>query len=368
MVGISNPGDFEIEVAKLITSRGVEQDLTYGIISITIFEDITSSAISGQIFFQDAYALSSVGPLIGQEYLRLKIKTTSFENPEAMIDYSENVLTITSVNNRTDDKNGIEFIILNFVSSEQIRNERTRVDRVLKGSYSEIVTTLLKDPLGIDCRKDLYIEPTDGLKKIVSPHMTPFDLINMAMAESISKVYKSPTFLFFETLRGYHFRSLDSLYAQGSKLTYDAFSDAGLKIHRDGPAKGSVDIMAGLTAVIDWQIISGNDSLVNNILGAYGSKLIVHDIFNKRFTEHEYNYLESFATTDHYIEHYISGNENPLYSATPVDEKGHKVSDFPSRLFVTPTSIKDTDAHTDAAHHTSNNNHPFSAQNAQTFF
>ena len=201
MAGITNPGDFEIEVAELITSRGVEQDLTPNIISITIFEDIDTSAISGQIFFSNAFALSSVGPLIGQEYLRLKIKTAGFDNTDAMIDYSENVLAITSVNNRTDDKNGIEFIILNFVSSEQIRNERTRVDRVLKGSYSEIVTTLLTDPLGIDCRKDLYIEQTDGLKKIVSPHKTPFNIINMAMAESISKDSKSPTFLFFETLR-----------------------------------------------------------------------------------------------------------------------------------------------------------------------
>ena len=363
MAGIPNPGDFEIEVAELISSRGLEQDLTPNIISITIYENINTTAISGQIFFSNAFALSSVGPLIGQEYLRLKIKTTSFTDTEAMVDYSENVLTITSVNNRTDDKNGIEFIVLNFVSSEQIRNERTRIDRVLRGSYSDIVINLLQND--IDCRKNLYIEPTDCMKKIVSPNMTPFDLIHLAESESISKELKSPTFMFFETLRGYHFRSLDSLYVQGSRLTYDAFSDAGLKIHRDGSAKGAVDIMAGLTAVIDWEIVSGNDSLVNNVLGTYGSKLIIHDIFNKRFTEHEYNYLESFPTEGR-IEYYNSNYEYPLYSATPVDGK-KTVSDFPSRPFLTPTSIKDIEAHTDATHHTSNNNHPFSAQNAQTF-
>ena len=363
---INNPGDFEIEKAVLWTSGGLQQDLTPNIISITIYEDITSSAVSGQIFFQDAFALSSVGPLIGQEYLQLKIKTAGFDDPEAMIDYSENFLTITSVNNRADDKNGIEYIILNFVSSEQVINERTRVDRVLKGSYSEIVTKLLTDPLGINCRKDLYIEPTDGLKKIVSPNMTPFDLIHMAASESVSKEVKSPTFMFFETFRGYHFRSLDSLYVQGPRLIYDAFSEAGLKIHKEGSAKGSVDIMAGLTTLLDWEIVSGNDSLVNNMLGAYGSKLIVHDIFNKRFTEHKYNYLESFPTDQH-IEYYNSGYENPLYSATHVDNKKNTVSDFPSRIFVTPTSIKDTDAKTDAAHHTSNNTFNFSAQNSETF-
>ena len=62
MAGIPNPGDFEIEVAEIITSRGVEQNLIANIISITIFEDINTTAVSGQIFFSKAFALSSVGP------------------------------------------------------------------------------------------------------------------------------------------------------------------------------------------------------------------------------------------------------------------------------------------------------------------
>ena len=362
---IENPGDFEIEKALLITSRGFEADLIKGknINSIAIFEDITNTHISGQIFLQNAVALSSIGPIIGQEYLLLKIKTSGFIDSDTMIDYSENALTIFSVQNRKDDKSGIEFLVLNFISSEQVINQRTKINRVLRGSYSKIVTDiLLKD---LDCRKDLYIEPTAGNKKIVSPNLRPFDIIDMAATESISKEVNSPTFLFFETFRGYHFRSLDSLYVQGPKLTYDAFSDAGLLIHKGGPAGGAVDIEASLKAIIDYDIISGSDSLKNYTSGTYGSKLIVHDIFNKNYQEHTYNLLKNFDDERH-IEYYNTGRENPIYNSTKVDKK-NTVSDFAARTFVTPTSLKDDTVHTDATHHTSNDTFNIAAQKSHAW-
>ena len=366
MAGISNPGDFEIEEAVLITSRGMEVDLVKGqnINSITIWEDITQTHVSGQIFLHNAVALSSIGPIIGQEYLKLKIKTAGFVNSDTMVDYSENALTIYSVETRMDDKSGIELLILNFITSEQVINQRTKINRVLKGAYSDIVTDILKND--IDCRKDLYIEPTDGNKKIISPNSRPFDIIDMAATESISKEVKSSTFLFFETLRGYHFRSLDSLYIIGPQLRYDAFSDAGLKVHKTGSAKGSVDIEAGFTSIMDYEIINGSDSLLNYTLGTYGSKLIVHDIFNKNYQEFEYNMLKNFDN-EHHIEYYNTGRETPIYNSTMVDEENRSVSDFPARTFVTPTSLKDDTVYTDATHHTSENNHPFAAQKSHAW-
>ena len=364
---ITNPGDFEMEKAILITSRGMEVDLIKHnmINSIAIWEDITQTHVSGQIFLNNAVALSSIGPIIGQEYLLLKIKTAGFEEPDTMIDYSENALTIHSVQERIDDKSGIELLILNFITSEQLTNQRTKINRVLKGSYSDIVYNILIND--IDCHKDLYIEPTDGNKKIISPNSRPFDIIDMAESESISKEVKSPTFLFFETLRGYHFRSLDSLYATPPQLRYDASSDAGLKVHKKGRGAGSVDIFAGLTSLIDYEIINGSDSLVNYTVGTYGSKLIVHDIFNKNYQEFTYNMLKNFDDERH-IEYYSTGKQNPIYNSTIVDkEKNKNVSDFPAITFVTPTSLKDDTVYTDETHHTSENNNPFSAQKSQTW-
>ena len=75
MAGIQAVGDFELVKAEITTSSGMVIDLSASIIHITIFEDTSMSAISGDILLQDSFALTSVGPIIGQEYLKLKIRT-----------------------------------------------------------------------------------------------------------------------------------------------------------------------------------------------------------------------------------------------------------------------------------------------------
>mgnify|MGYP006134440615 CR=1 FL=1 len=89
---------------------------------------------------------------------------------------------INSLQNRTTVGNSVQAYILNFTTSELVKNQRTKISRSLKGSYSDIVKTMLEDEL--DCRKNIYIEPTAGTKKIVAANMRPFDIIHMASREA----------------------------------------------------------------------------------------------------------------------------------------------------------------------------------------
>ena len=77
---------------------------------------------------------------------------------------------INSVQNRTTVGNSVQVYILNFTTSELLKNQRTKVSRSLKGSYSDIVKKMLEDEL--DCKKDIYLEPTAGNKKIIAPPAT----------------------------------------------------------------------------------------------------------------------------------------------------------------------------------------------------
>jgi len=355
-------GDFIIENAKIVTSSGIVVDITASIIIITIFEDTEMMAVSGNILMFDTVNLASVGPLIGQEYLKLKISTPSMIHKSAVIDFTENVFLIHSLQSRENVGNNANGYLLNFVSSDIVKNQRTKISQTLKGSYSDIVKNVLINYLY--CKKDLYIEPTVGLKKIISPNKTPFDVITMAMNESVSAQGKGgtggdPTYLFFETMEGYHFRSLTSMYVQEPVLKYTA-SVGGSKVKRDG----TIDALADLQTVLDYEIVSNSDSMVNYRVGIFASKLITHDIFNKTYTTHTYNYLDNFDKESH-----ITGTNSlgkfdwPLYSAVPVEEDGLRVSDFPARTFVLPTSLKDTTLYTDSTHVTSSSTYPYAAYN-----
>ena len=125
--GINEAGDFDLEVAKLRTSSGKVIDLSASIIAITIFEDTGMSAVTGNILLQDSVALTSLGPIIGQEYLYLKISTTTFTEENAIIDFTKNVFLIHSLENRTEVGNNIQMYVLNFTTSEIMKNLEVHV-------------------------------------------------------------------------------------------------------------------------------------------------------------------------------------------------------------------------------------------------
>ena len=100
--GIVAAGDFTLDVAKLLTSAGIEIDIKANIMQINIVEDIKRNSITGEMLVQDAGAFVNRGPIIGQEYFQLKRKNSSLENQEEIIDFTENMLLINSVDNRSE--------------------------------------------------------------------------------------------------------------------------------------------------------------------------------------------------------------------------------------------------------------------------
>ena len=355
MRGLQRAGDFQIDSAKIITSAGIEVDISTSIVIITFFEDTGVTAISGNILMFDSVNLASIGPLIGQEYLKLKISTPSFKDESSIINFTENVFLIHSIQFREKVGNRAQGYLLNFISSEVVKNQRTKVSQTLTGSYSDIVKNMLVNY--VDSKKALYIEPTSGNKKIISPNVRPFDVITMAMNESISIHGKDPTYLFFETFKGYHFRSLSSMYVQTPIFEFTTRVPGSFYFR-----PGLIDIMKDLQNVIDYEIVSNSDTVVNYRTGVFASKLIIHDIFNKEYTTHTYNYLDNFNKESH-INSQRNVKNYPIYSATPVEKDGLRVSDFPARTFVSSTSLKDTNLYTDSTHTTSLNSYPYAASN-----
>ena len=78
--GLTSAGEFIIEELRLVTSNNLEIDLIPLTIGITLYESITDMSVSGTIAIQDSLNLTSYGPIVGQEYLHLKIKKPTFDD------------------------------------------------------------------------------------------------------------------------------------------------------------------------------------------------------------------------------------------------------------------------------------------------
>ena len=219
MATLQSAGEFEIKFASITTSSGIELRIDASqLANVTFFENINQSAVTGSIQVFDSAALSSIGPLIGQEYLKLKILTPGQQ--VEVIDFTENVLHIYKVSQRSRLSPNTQAYTLDFISSEGLKNTRIKLSRAVTGSYSEIVEKMLDE---VGCKKKRFIEPTNELKKMVIANKYPFDVINMCK-EKLRPIEKEIIDLYFE--KGFKEKEIAqrlniSTFLRNYRLTYN---------------------------------------------------------------------------------------------------------------------------------------------------
>jgi len=322
---LKSGGEFNIIQCDLVLTTGKVVGLKASIMGLTIFEGIDQLTVTGTMTIQDAFNLASFGPIIGQEYLRLKIATPNLKGGENTIDYTSNPFVVTSIDDRVDIGNGVQATTLTFCSREFVINQRARVRRTLVGSYSDIVQTMVETDLDSD--KKLYSEPSADKKKIISPNVKPFDVVSIAMKNAVSEKFNQSTYFFWESTSGFNFRTLGDMYAQTPVMSYLS-STAGTRTQN-----GVRDIMAELSAIEGYRITSSPDTVWNYSTGIFSSELIVHDIISKSYQKHIYNYSDNFSEEQHL-------GTKPLATNDP---DGISVSSFPSKQYLKPTVGVGTD-------------------------
>ena len=167
---IQKAGSYVVDKAELITSAGVKENLIGAFVHIQFYEDIESGSITGQCLLNDLVDISTLGPIIGQEYLRLKLKTnTSKESDESIYDFTENMLLVNSLKVSVPLASGNKMLLIDFSTSDVQKDQRTRINQSYTGSFSDIFKRIMRDHL--NSKKKLYVEPSNGVKKIVVPYL-----------------------------------------------------------------------------------------------------------------------------------------------------------------------------------------------------
>ena len=326
---IQYAGEFLVEEIKIMTISGTVLDIKEMVNSINIYEDIFSNSISGDITFTDSTNLINQAPIVGEELLSLRLKTPQSGYDElAEINFTKNPFAIYKIENVIKASEYGKVVMLSFTTQEMLNNQRQRISKVFKGKPSDMVEDILR--LDMDVSKRIFIEETSNTYKFISPNMHPFALINMISRRSNSANHNdAPTFMFYETTKGYHFRSLDNLCSvEETKMTYN---------ETVGDGQGSGDMLLKLQNVEKMELSGNKDTLMNTAIGMYSGRLKIHDIFNKTISDNQYNYLDDFAFDTHVNDAVGRGNY-PLVSQS-VNNRDERISDFPdAALHVSSTT------------------------------
>ena len=339
---LEKAGDFVLDLAEIMTVTGKSAIITDHVVGITLYEDIQSPLLTGTINFNDNTNLKDLAPLLGQEILKLKIRTPSMNKDDEIIE------SVFSLFNHTHSMNVNQNSTIHhykFSSMEATEDSRIKVSRAMTGAISSIVSSLVRNDL--KSKKHINEEESVGIRNIIGTEESPLALIQRLIGQSVSKKYGSPSYLFFENLEGFHFRSLESLYEQAPTQSFSQSSDGGYSTK----LRGFTNVLEEFGAIRKLTAHTNTDSLAWSSNGGYASELITHDIFNKHITHHHpYNYFKSFDKEKH-INSFHGKNQSPVHSKAAVDDNGSTLADFPSKTYLLPISFVD-EARSMDAHYT----------------
>ena len=195
--GVQFAGEYTLKRLDLINSRSNSIDLTAITIEINIFESIFTNTISASLIIVDTADLINNVDIRGQEFVEMEIETPSLDEKGQPFVLTFSVYKFGA---REDANAGASIYELSLVSPEFLLNHRRRISKSYEGTISTMVKDALTNSLYIQTEKKVFIEPTKGVRKIVSPNLHPYGFIKYLATEAQSSDSSSPHYLFFENL------------------------------------------------------------------------------------------------------------------------------------------------------------------------
>jgi len=286
----TRPGRPNLVLAD-IDYGGVRHGLTQYVQQITLYEDMDRFGITGSLSLLDVDNIVSGfmkdspagGPhaIVGQELLYLKFRTFGSDLP---VDFSKHPLHVHKIEQlqAVDPEGqgatsvGAQTYRIHFVSPELMNNQRVRVSQAYEGTYDEIVEDIMKNHL--KTKKDVWLERTKDIIKVVIPNLHPFDAIATIAFKSVS-TKRIPNYNFYETTKGYRFKTLH-IQAGSGKPGRPGGTDYQMSWTIPG---GLVDgnFLRHMHSTVDDKFLRIGDTYADIESGMFSSKSIEHDSYYK---------------------------------------------------------------------------------------
>jgi hypothetical protein len=326
---LTKAGDYNLATAEILSYKiaggppgsqvPFRIDIQNIIISIELQQSIFNRTMIGKIQVYDTKDVRTLTPIVGLERLNLAFHTPGLAGfcNVANEGHPFHIYKIESVAPNRSGVAGAQAYDIYFCSREAYFSTFRKVSKAYTGQVEVGVEDIFKNRKYLSSRKNLYVEPTRLPTRVVIPNLRPFEAIDMMAKRAVSGKYENAGYLFYETREGYHFRSIESLLAiagsiaRPAKWTYN-YGVKGFRHHTGGK-----EIVKDMKIVEKWSLTRPVDVLNNIDGGAYASKLIEHDMFNKTINTTEYDYAEDFGNHFH-TEHqrgYKTDKKLPLPNA-----------------------------------------------------
>lgn len=304
---LSFAGEVKVISIELASHSGKKFDLMFQYYEMSLYEDIFSNTVYGNIMVADSLDMLANMPIIGEEIIYIQYKTPSMSDTIKYMGY------VHKVSDVADYADKGKTYLLHFTSFETILDSNKKISKFFNGQVSKVVDDIFHSDSMLGSDKKLNVEETSNQIKFSTPFWSPLKTINHFTSMALTKS-KSPTYVFYETLNGeYNFVSLNYLVApdKKAKLTYRSTRGTTRTVRTDGSVR-NMDNEYSL--VKSYYIDEMFDYLARLKNGLYSSRLITANTISKTIKVSSIDYLTDFDKTNHL-------NKYPVLSSSGTKRK-----------------------------------------------
>jgi hypothetical protein len=305
---VDRPGAFELSDVILISYRSFDGSGTPKRLSIrslvqeiSIYESLDGKFLSGDMTLLDGTNAIQTLPITGFERVEFFFRTPGTDKGFDFSVKSGHPMFVYSLKNRSGVNPRSQIYTLKFISQEAIRNHQTRISQAFVGNIDQMIVDICTNYW--KSKKDIVVEDTKGNFKFTMPRIKPSTAIESLRKNSQSLHYENSGFLFFENGDGFNFKSYEGLFCKKDGSPRPVKAHYSPKIKNIGE-----DPVYALQSVENFAIIQQFDTLNNTANGVYSSRLITHDLFNKTFSETDFDYNKEYSKQNH-LEQDVNGDK-----------------------------------------------------------
>jgi len=305
---IDRAGAFKLGGVNLISYSSFDGDGTPKrldirnlLVELNIYEDINSPFLSGDLTLIDGTNAIQELPITGFERLEFFLRSPNTDKGFDFSIKSGHPMFVYSLENRQGANPRSQMYTLKFISLEAIRDNQNRVSQAFSGTIDQMVTDICYNYL--KTKKDVLVEETKGIHKFVIPRVRPTNAIKFLRRNTRSLSYENSGMLFYENAHGFQFKSYEGLFCSKDGTPRPIKANYTPKVKNIGE-----DDTYNAQSVEDFRVLSQFNTLQNTAHGVYASRLITHDLYNKTFATHDFDYNLEYPKQNH-LEHDAQGEK-----------------------------------------------------------
>jgi len=276
-------GQYSIGAIEIIQAEGIAIDVRDQVNHITIYEDLFSPFISGNLVMVDSADLPSYFLNAGTDILHLVLYTPTMPKDKWIDRYFHIYKMSDAV--RISDR-GMTYIY-HFVSIDNLQDTATSISKTFRGKGGDTIKNLLD---GMRTTRKFFDSGASNEVVYTSNFWSPTRNISYISDHSLAKD-GSPMMMFFENREGYQFQSLTEIAGKQSTKTYrnDNYIADVQKAGVSGTGKMTRNLEKDYGVILSIRYDVTFDYEKDRSNGMLSSRMFTFDLTSKRFDDTTFN-------------------------------------------------------------------------------